>query len=176
MPDTVDQPGEIESLTLDTKYTATRGRVYITGSQALARLPMMQRQRDVKAGLNTAGYVSGYRGSPLGGVDMALWGASEFLAQENIKFEPGLNEDLAATAVWGSQQTDILGPARVDGVFGMWYGKNPGLDRAADDVAHQRARAPPRPPCLPPPPPRGRGGDSSGAWFVQGVRSSSRRI
>jgi len=128
-----------DTYSLDEKYSLSEGRLFLSGTQALVRLLLEQSRRDARAGLNTGGFVSGYRGSPLGGVDMALWGASEFLAQENIKFEPGLNEDLAATAVWGSQQTDILGPARVDGVFGMWYGKNPGLDRSGDAMKHANA-------------------------------------
>ena len=136
MPDTVDQPGEIESLTLDTKYTATRGRVYITGSQALARLPMMQRQMDVARGLNTAGYISGYRGSPLGGYDTALWRAAPHLEEHHIKFQPGVNEDMAATACWGTQQTGMVEPANYDGVFAIWYGKGPGVDRSGDALKH----------------------------------------
>ena len=126
----------MDSYNLDDKYSRPDGRLFLSGSQALVRLLLEQSRRDQLAGLNTGGFVSGYRGSPLGGVDMALWGAGEHLAQANIKFEPGLNEDLAATAVWGSQQTDIFGPARVDGVFGMWYGKNPGLDRSGDAIRH----------------------------------------
>ena len=136
MPDTVDQPGEIESLTLDTKYTATRGRVYITGSQALARLPMMQRQMVVARGLNTAGYISGYRGSPLGGYDTALWRAAPHLEEHHIKFQPGVNEDMAATACWGTQQTGMVEPANYDGVFAIWYGKGPGVDRSGDALKH----------------------------------------
>ena len=126
----------MDSYNLDDKYGRPKGRLFLSGSQALVRLLLEQSRRDRKVGLNTGGFVSGYRGSPLGGVDMALWGAGEHLAQANIKFEPGLNEDLAATAVWGSQQTDIFAPARVDGVFGMWYGKNPGLDRSGDAIRH----------------------------------------
>jgi indolepyruvate ferredoxin oxidoreductase len=121
---------------LGDKYSRAEGRMFLSGSQALVRLLLEQSRRDRLAGLNTGGFVSGYRGSPLGGMDMALWGAGEHLAKANIVFEPGLNEDLAATAVWGSQQTDIFGPARVDGVFGMWYGKNPGLDRSGDAIRH----------------------------------------
>ena len=126
----------MDSYTLDDKYGLTDGRLFLSGSQALVRLLLEQSRRDRLAGLNTGGFVSGYRGSPLGGVDMALWDAGEHLTQANIKFEPGLNEDLAATAVWGSQQTDMFGAARVDGVFGMWYGKNPGLDRSGDAIKH----------------------------------------
>ena len=110
MPDTADQHPEMVSLTLDTKYTATRGRVYITGSQALTRLPMMQRQMDVARGLHTAGYISGYRGSPLGTYDLALWQAKAMLEEQHIRFEPGVNEDLAATAVWSSPATATVVP------------------------------------------------------------------
>ena len=127
---------DMDNYSLNDKYSLAEGRHFLSGSQALARLLLDQARRDRAAGLNTGGFVSGYRGSPLGGVDMALWDASAFLEEENIKFEPGLNEDLAVTAVWGSQQTDILGPAKVDGVFGLWYGKNPGLDRSGDAIKH----------------------------------------
>jgi indolepyruvate ferredoxin oxidoreductase len=89
------------AVTLDDKYVLERGRVYLTGTQALVRLPMMQRQRDVAAGLNTGGYISGYRGSPLGGFDQALWQAKKFIKKSHIEFQPGTNEDLAATALWG---------------------------------------------------------------------------
>ena len=136
MPDTVDPTPELEPLTLDTKYTATSGRVYITGSQALARLPMMQRQMDMARGLNTAGYISGYRGSPLGGYDTALWRAASHLQEHHIKFQPGVNEDMAATACWGTQQTGMVEPANYDGVFAIWYGKGPGVDRSGDAFKH----------------------------------------
>src|SRR2546426_10017302 len=117
---------------LEDKYTVERGRVFLTGTQALIRLLMLQRTRDEIAGLNTAGFVSGYRGSPLGGLDLALWKAATFLDRANIKFQPGLNEDLAATAIWGSQQVNLYPDAKGDGVFGMWYGKGPGVDRCGD--------------------------------------------
>lgn len=123
-------------VTLDDKYTQAEGRVYVTGSQALARLPMMQRARDVAAGLNTAGYISGYRGSPLGIYDMALWQAQGHLDANHIHFQPNVNEDLAATSVWGSQQIGFLGKAKYDGVFSMWYGKGPGVDRSGDAIKH----------------------------------------
>jgi indolepyruvate ferredoxin oxidoreductase len=100
------------------------------------RLPMMQRQRDLASGLNTACYVTGYRGSPLGGVDLAMWQAQKFLKENHIQFQPGVNEDLAATAVWGSQQLDLFGDSRYDGVFSMWYGKGPGVDRSGDVLRH----------------------------------------
>jgi indolepyruvate ferredoxin oxidoreductase len=96
----------------------------------------MQRRRDLAAGLNTAGFISGYRGSPLGTFDLALWQARPFLEQEHVRFEPGVNEDLAATAVWGSQQLHNVAGARYDGVFGMWYGKGPGVDRSCDALKH----------------------------------------
>src|SRR5256885_8402736 len=117
------------AVTLDDKYQLDRGRIYLTGTQALVRLPMMQRQRDLAAGLNTAGYVSGYRGSPLGGLDQQFERARKFLEPRHIVFVPGLNEDLAATALWGTQQAEMRGEGAYDGVFGMWYGKGPGVDR-----------------------------------------------
>jgi indolepyruvate ferredoxin oxidoreductase len=124
---------------LEDRYRLDKGRVYLTGIQALVRLPMMQRQRDLKAGLNTGGFISGYRGSPLGMYDNALWGAKRYLKENNIHFQPGLNEDLAATAVWGSQQTNLFPSATVDGVFGIWYGKGPGVDRSMDVLKHANA-------------------------------------
>jgi indolepyruvate ferredoxin oxidoreductase len=124
------------SVSLEDKYTATRGSVYLTGSQALVRLPIMQRIRDQAAGLKTAGFVSGYRGSPLGIYDLALWQAMPLLERHDIRFQPGVNEDLAATAVWGSQQTRLIGPSQYDGVFAMWYGKGPGVDRSGDALKH----------------------------------------
>jgi indolepyruvate ferredoxin oxidoreductase len=124
------------AVTLDDKYVLETGRVYLTGTQALVRLPMMQRQRDLAAGLNTAGYISGYRGSPLGGFDQALWQAKRFIKKNHIEFQPGLNEDLAATALWGTQQIHLYPGAKYDGVFGMWYGKGPGVDRCGDVFKH----------------------------------------
>ncbi len=124
------------SYTLDHKYTLPAGRVYLTGVQALVRLPILQRQRDLAAGLNTAGFISGYRGSPLGTYDLALWQAKRHLDAHHVRFEPGVNEDLAATAVWGSQQANLLPGARYDGVFGIWYGKGPGVDRSCDALKH----------------------------------------
>jgi indolepyruvate ferredoxin oxidoreductase len=125
-----------QTITLDDKYLLESGRVYLTGTQALVRLPMMQRQRDQAAGLNTAGYISGYRGSPLGGFDQALWQAKRFIKNNHIEFQPGLNEDLAATALWGTQQIHLYPGAKYDGVFGMWYGKGPGVDRSGDAFKH----------------------------------------
>lgn len=126
-------------LTLDDKYTVERGRVFLTGIQALVRLPMMQQRLDRAAGLNTAGFISGYRGSPLGGFDQQLWRAKKFLDRHNIVFKPGINEDLGATAVWGSQQVNLYPGAKFDGVFGMWYGKAPGVDRTGDVFKHANA-------------------------------------
>ncbi|MBA5685748.1 indolepyruvate ferredoxin oxidoreductase family protein [Rugamonas apoptosis] len=126
----------LTSVTLDDKYTATQGDIFLSGIQALVRLPMMQRLRDQAAGLNTAGFISGYRGSPLGGLDENLWKAQPHLAGHHVQFVPGVNEDLAATAVWGSQQVDLIGEAKYDGVFAMWYGKGPGVDRCGDVFKH----------------------------------------
>src|SRR5712664_3494276 len=126
----------LAAVTLDDKYGLDKGRIYLTGTQALVRLPMMQRQRDLAAGLNTGCYISGYRGSPLGGFDQALWQAKRFIKKNHIEFQPGLNEDLAATALWGTQQIHLYPGARYDGVFGMWYGKGPGVDRCGDVFKH----------------------------------------
>ncbi|HEX4504101.1 MAG TPA: indolepyruvate ferredoxin oxidoreductase family protein [Alphaproteobacteria bacterium] len=126
----------LRDVALDDKYTAASGRLVMTGTQALVRLPLLQKARDRAAGLNTAGFISGYRGSPLGGYDQQLWNAKKFLEAENIVFKPGLNEDLAATAVWGSQQAGLHGDAKYDGVFGLWYGKAPGVDRSGDAFRH----------------------------------------
>jgi indolepyruvate ferredoxin oxidoreductase len=126
----------LRDVSLDDKYELETGQVYVTGVQALVRLLMLQRQRDVLARLNTAGFVSGYRGSPLGGLDLALWSAEKFLSRAHIRFQPGLNEDLAATAIWGSQQVNLQPGAKYDGVFSMWYGKGPGVDRCGDVFKH----------------------------------------
>jgi indolepyruvate ferredoxin oxidoreductase len=126
----------LKSVTLDDKYTQERGRVYLSGTQALVRLPMMQRRRDAAAGLNTACFISGYRGSPLGGFDQNLWAARRFLDMSHIRFEPAINEELAATAVWGSQQIHLFPGAKYDGVFAIWYGKGPGVDRSGDPLKH----------------------------------------
>ena len=115
------------------------GVAYLTGIQALCRLPLDQRRLDEEAGRNTGGFVSGYRGSPLGGLDQGLWRIADQLAARGIVFQPGVNEDLAATAVWGSQQVGLFPGARRDGVFGLWYGKAPGLDRSSDALRHANA-------------------------------------
>ncbi len=127
------------AVTLDDKYTQESGRVYLSGLQALVRLPMVQRQLDLAQGLNTAGFISGYRGSPLSGYDLNLWRARDILRQNHIVFEPGVNEELAATAVWGSQSVGLYPDNTYDGVFGIWYGKNPGVDRAGDVLKHANA-------------------------------------
>ncbi|KAK0339770.1 hypothetical protein LTR94_033240, partial [Friedmanniomyces endolithicus] len=108
----------------------------MTGTQALIRLPMLQRERDLKAGLNTAGYITGYRGSPVTAVDQTAMKAKKHLDAHHVKFHPGMNEDLAATAVWGTQQTNLYKDAKYDGVFAMWYGKGPGVDRCGDVFKH----------------------------------------
>lgn len=121
---------------LDDKYTLEEGRIFITGSQALVRLPLMQKWLDRKNGLNTAGFVSGYRGSPLARLDQQLWAAGDDLKNNDITFTPGINEDLGLTAVWGSQQTGLFPGAKFEGVFGLWYGKGPGVDRSMDALKH----------------------------------------
>ena len=125
-----------QKVSLDDKYSLDSGRVYITGTQALVKLPIIQRQRDKKNNLNTAAFISGYRGSPLGMYDKGLWDAKKFLKNNDINFESGLNEDLAATAVWGSQQAGLISKSTKDGIFGIWYGKGPGVDRSGDAFKH----------------------------------------
>jgi indolepyruvate ferredoxin oxidoreductase len=124
------------NITLEDKYALGQGRVFLTGTQALVRLLLLQHQRDALVGLDTAGYVSGYRGSPLGGLDQALWKAKQHLSDNQVIFQPGVNEDLAATALWGTQQVNLSQGAKHDGVFGMWYGKGPGVDRCGDVFKH----------------------------------------
>src|SRR5258708_4106327 len=131
-------PG-LAKASLDDKYTLERGRVFMTGTQALIRLMMLQREHDRAAGLNTAGFVSGYRGSPLGGLDQALWRAQKHLEQHHVKFQPGANEDLAASAISGTQQVGLFPGAKYDGVYAMWYGKGPGVDRCGDVFKHANA-------------------------------------
>ncbi|MFT3954627.1 MAG: indolepyruvate ferredoxin oxidoreductase family protein [Piscinibacter sp.] len=127
----------LESASLDDKYSLDHGRAFMSGVQALVRLPMLQRQRDLAAGLNTGGFVSGYRGSPLGGYDQALMAAKKHLDAHQIVFQPGVNEELGATAVWGTQQLDLYPQSKkYDGVFGIWYGKGPGVDRCSDVFKH----------------------------------------
>ncbi len=126
----------LANVSLDDKYRLEHGRVFLTGMQALARLPMLQHAMDRKAGLHTAGYVSGYRGSPLGGLDNALHAAGPFLEQQDITFQPGVNEDIAATAIWGTQQLHLFPQPKFDGIFSMWYGKGPGVDRCGDVFKH----------------------------------------
>ena len=126
----------LRNVSLEDKYTLREGRIFITGTQALVRLPMMQHWRDRTIGLNTACYISGYRGSPLGGYDQQLWAAGKHLQAHNIVFQPGVNEDLAATACWGTQQLGFHGAPKYDGVFAIWYGKGPGVDRTGDAFRH----------------------------------------
>jgi indolepyruvate ferredoxin oxidoreductase len=141
-PSSANRPG-LETFdqdyTLEHKYTRRDGRIYLSGVQALVRLPLMQRLRDAAAGLNTAGFASGYRGSPLGGFDLELWRARKHLEAAKVRFQPGLNEDLGATMVWGTQQTNLFPGAKVDGVYAMWYGKGPGVDRCGDVFKHANA-------------------------------------
>ena len=118
--------------TLDDKYLQREGRVFISSNQALVRLPLDQARRDRAAGLKTAGYISGYRGSPLGVYDSALWAAQKLLDQHNILFRPGLNEELAASAIRGTQELNWFGNSEFEGIFGLWYGKGIGVDRACE--------------------------------------------
>ena len=126
----------LAAATLEDKFTALGGHAFMTGIQALIRLLINQRLRDRAAGRNTAGFVSGYRGSPLGPLDKELWKAQKYLQGLQIRFQPGINEELAATAVMGSQQLGLFEGARHEGVFGLWYGKGPGVDRCADVFKH----------------------------------------
>ncbi|HVX91846.1 MAG TPA: indolepyruvate ferredoxin oxidoreductase family protein [Xanthobacteraceae bacterium] len=126
----------LRSVSLDDKYDLEQGRIFVTGYQAIVRLCLLQRERDRRAGLRTAGYVTGYRGSPLGGLDQQFVRAAPHLRQSDIVFQPAINEDLAATALWGSQQAELRGEGRFDGVFGLWYGKGPGVDRSGDAFRH----------------------------------------
>ena len=126
----------LRPVSLDDKYDLAQDRVLVTGYQALIRACLMQKERDRRAGLNTAGYLTGYRGSPLGGLDQQFMRAGRPLSQADIKFQPGINEELAATALWGTQQAELRGEGKFDGVFGMWYGKGPGVDRSGDVFRH----------------------------------------
>jgi indolepyruvate ferredoxin oxidoreductase len=123
-------------VTLDDKYDLAKAQVFVTGYQAVIRACLMQKERDRRAGLNTAGYVTGYRGSPLGGLDQQFMRAAKVLAPNDVVFQAGINEDLAATALWGSQQAELRGEGKYDGVFGIWYGKGPGVDRTGDVFRH----------------------------------------
>lgn len=127
----------IDGVTLDDKYALESGRAFMSGVQALVRLPLLQRSRDALAGHDTAGFISGYRGSPLGNYDQALWAAKKHLEARQVVFQPGVNEELGVTAVWGSQQLDFYPEHKKhDGVFGIWYGKGPGVDRSGDALKH----------------------------------------
>ena len=126
----------LREVTLDDKYTAVGTEVLMSGTQALVRVPMLQHTLDKQAGHNTAGYISGYRGSPVGGYDYALWAANKLLDEHQVVFEPGVNEDIAATAIWGTQQLATIEQPLVDGVFAIWYGKAPGIDRSCDALKH----------------------------------------
>jgi indolepyruvate ferredoxin oxidoreductase len=126
----------LKKVTLADKYDLTQDRIFVTGYQALVRMCLVQKERDRRTGLNTAGYITGYRGSPLGGLDYQFQRAESVLKPNDIVFQPGLNEDLAATALWGSQQAELRGEGKFDGVFGIWYGKGPGVDRSGDVFRH----------------------------------------
>src|SRR5690606_39669716 len=130
---------ELKEVSLSDKYELRSGRAYMTGIEALVRLLLIQRQRDEARSLNTAGFVSGYRGSPLGGLDQAMWKAQKYLDQHQVKFQPGVNEGLAMTGVRGTQEVTMFPGALYEGVFGMWYGKGPGLDRSMDALKHANA-------------------------------------
>jgi len=132
----IDIAGGLPTITLGDKFDLAKQQIFVSGPQAVVRLLMMQAELDRRAGLKTAGFVSGYRGSPLGGLDLNLQRAKKHLDAYNIVFQPGLNEDLAATAVWGSQQAEMRGEGRFDGVFSLWYGKGPGVDRSGDVLRH----------------------------------------
>src|SRR6476661_7964886 len=126
----------LANVTLDDKFDLSKGRIFATGYQALVRLCLMQKELDRRAGLNTAGFITGYRGSPLGGLDQQFLRASKILTANENKIPAGINEDLAATALWGSQQAELRGEGKFDGVFGLWYGKGPGVDRSGDVFRH----------------------------------------
>jgi indolepyruvate ferredoxin oxidoreductase len=139
MADAVTGPvdfADLGSTSLADKYDLTKRRIFVSGPQAIVRLLLMQKERDRRAGLNTAGFISGYPGSPLGGLDHNFIRAKAVFDANDILFQPGLNEDLAATAVWGAQQAEMRGEGRFDGVFGLWYGKGPGVDRSGDVFRH----------------------------------------
>ena len=131
-----DTATALAQVDLDDKYTLDEGRIFLTGVQALVRLPLMQKRRDAAAGKNTSGFISGYRGSQLGGYDQQIWRAKKHMKSHDIHFQPGVNEELAATACWGSQQTNLYPGAKFDGTFAIWYGKGPGVDRSGDVFKH----------------------------------------
>jgi indolepyruvate ferredoxin oxidoreductase len=133
---TTNASASLRDATLDDRYTRREGRVLLSGTQALIRLLLVQRELDAANGLNTAGFVSGYRGSPLGGFDQQLWKERRRLEAAQVRFQPGVNEDLAATAIWGTQQLEFVPRAKVDGVYSVWYGKGPGVDRSGDPIKH----------------------------------------
>ena len=133
------RPTSQERPTLEERFTLAQGRVLLSGNEALVRMALAQRRRDVAIGLNTAGFVSGYRGSPLARIDREFQKVQHLLKAHHIVFRPGVNEDLAATAVWGSQQLGLFPGARYDGVFSLWYGKGPGVDRSMDAIRHAQA-------------------------------------
>src|SRR6516164_11766936 len=139
MAQAIKTGSDLETYALLDRYVRQSGRVFLTGTQALVRVLLDQRDRDRADGLNTAGFVSGYRGSPLGAVDLELWRAKKFLDQRRIEFLPAVNEDLAATAMLGSQQVETNPQREVLGVFGLWYGKGPGVDRSGDALKHGNA-------------------------------------
>ena len=124
---------------LDDKFDLAKSHAFMTGTQAIVRLTLMQQARDTAAGLNTAGYVTGYRGSPVGGLDQQFAKSVRYTQPARVKFEPGINEDLAATAIWGSQQAEMRGEGAYDGVYAIWYGKGPGVDRTGDVFRHANA-------------------------------------
>ncbi|MBV8565078.1 MAG: indolepyruvate ferredoxin oxidoreductase family protein [Methylobacteriaceae bacterium] len=132
----IGSDADLGNISLGDKYDLSKRRVFVSGTQAIVRLLLMQKERDRRAGLNTAGFVSGYRGSPLGGLDLQLARAKKNLAASDVVFQPGLNEDLAATAIWGAQQAEMRGEGKYDGVFAIWYGKGPGVDRCGDVFRH----------------------------------------
>ena len=134
-----DTPTAMTRSLAEARYGSEARTAFLTGIQAVARLPLDRRRLDARAGLDTAGFISGYRGSPLGGLDQELWRNSPQLEAHRVVFQPGINEDLAATAVWGTQQVGLFPGARHRGVFGMWYGKAPGLDRSTDAIRHANA-------------------------------------
>ena len=133
----------LRDVALNDKFEREDGIAYMSGLQALARIAIVQRRRDIAAGLKTAGFISGYRGSPLGAYDRELDRAQKYFEELDIKFQPGVNEDMAATAIWGTQQINLLPGSEYDGVFGIWYGKSPGVDRSGDVLRHANANGEP---------------------------------